>query len=168
MSAVSARRRVLDLVAGHLRKQLVPAIARSVDQDMRGYMQVGTAGCPCLFVATLEATTGVTEHTPSQQVKETLSFALIGYAVSDTSTQDGVSLAREDFLKQVVDALYKRDSNGDEILLKAMIQDAIANNSGAVDIRHSAPPDTDGGFAPPFGIFRLPCEATLHYQRDSF
>jgi hypothetical protein len=160
---------VLDVIAGHFRAQLVPAIARSVDQDLRGYAQVGSAGCPCLFVVTAEIAEGETEHLPYQAVRELMAFSLIGYSTSPTATQDGVARAREDFLEQVVDAMYKKDASGDEILHKALLADAIANNSnGAVDIRHTAPPDTDGGFSPPFGIFRLPCVVLLHYQRDSF
>ena len=165
----SVRRRVLDLITSHLRTEMVPHIARSVDQDLRGALQVGSAGCPCLFVVTAENARGTTEHMPYQQVRETLAFSIIGYAVSDTSTEDGVARAREDFLQQTVAALYKKDANDDEILHKALLADAITNNSnGAIDIRHSSPPDTDGGFSPPFGIFHLPCEATLHYQRDAF
>ena len=162
----SVQRRVLDVITNHLRSQLVPIHAKSVRQDLLGYVQVGGDGCPCVFVVTAEEG-GATEHLPYREVRETMQFALIGYAVSQTGKADGVMQAREDLLGHVMAALYAEDLSGNVVLIEALLADARNNNkNGAIDARHSAPPGTDGGFAPPFGIFRLPCVAILHYRRN--
>lgn len=166
--ASSVRLRVLELIVAHLRTQLVPATARTVSLDLRGVIQVGSAACPAVFVVTAESS-GVADHEPYAMVREVLPFSLIGYATSGSGQEDGVAQARENLLQSVINALYVHDGGGDEALLKALIADARNNNgNGAVSIRHTASPETDGGLIPPFGVFRLPCECILHYQRNAF
>jgi hypothetical protein len=158
------RRRVVELVLGHL-ELYVPGVVR-FEKDLLGTGELERTQYPALFVVPATAARGETQHQPGRHVRESMSLDVIGYVISASGGPDGLADAREALLQSVLNALYLEDGAGHEILEQACQTDLQAHGgSGCISVEHTAPPDTDGGLTPPFGIFALPCEAILHYRR---
>jgi hypothetical protein len=156
--ALSLARTVIDnIVSFYAGLGTIPTVGR----DLKSAEETTTF--PALYI--VRASEGHVQHMPDRRIREEITMAFWGYIIAPMGdVANGIEGPREDFYQLVLNTLL-----GDD--LQASIAQAIvaANAQWSwLDVRHIAGPVTDEGQTPPYGIFRLPVRAAVHYQRGNF
>lgn len=169
--AEPASLRVLTIVATWLAED--PDIPEPVPIDLRDFSNdVPEVKKPALFVVASNADLPFVRES-DRGVVDPLGVDIVGYVKAPTEDDGGTPIippavtdTRERFLQVVLRRLAARV--GTDSLVARLLVDRAAVGSGAEDFRQIAPVVRDQGDKPPWGDFRIPCLAQLHYREGEF